>query len=221
MPSRGTAGPALPCEAMSSPAFDPLRPDPRPDPYPLYRELRERPSLYRAPDSGVWCVARYDDVQQVLRSPERFSSRAMFTMLLNNGYEGPPPLGWRQLLFLGELVLRTRLDPRDFATARNLIAEDGDRHTGMRNLVNRGFTPRQIADWEARAREVVAGCMTRLRRGERFDLMADLAVPLGRSSRIPMNAFGRRSPRCSASSGSCGAFGRPTSGSTSRASSCP
>jgi len=43
--------------------------------------------------------------------------------------------------------------------------------------VNRGFTPRQIADWEGRAREIVAGCVAKLHSGD-FDVVRDLAIPL-------------------------------------------
>jgi cytochrome P450 len=64
-------------------------------------------------------------------------------------------------------------------TARNLIAEDGERHTGLRKVVNRGFTPRRIAALETRVREVAAECVAKLtRRGESFDVIADLAVAL-------------------------------------------
>ncbi|MBM4383419.1 MAG: cytochrome P450 [Deltaproteobacteria bacterium] len=44
--------------------------------------------------------------------------------------------------------------------------------------MNRGFSPRRITLWEARAKEVVAECVAKLDRGERFDLVEDLSVPL-------------------------------------------
>jgi cytochrome P450 len=114
----------------------------------------------------------------VLRSPELFSSRAMFTFLMNQGHEGPPPLTWKMLRFLVRFVWKTRFNPREFTTARNLIAEDGTRHAAMRSIVNRGFTPRRIAAWEARARELVAESLAKLRTGGPFDVVEDLAIPL-------------------------------------------
>jgi cytochrome P450 len=48
----------------------------------------------------------------------------------------------------------------------------------MRAIVNRGFTPRRIGAWEARAQELVAGAMAKLRSGGSFDLVEDLAIPL-------------------------------------------
>jgi cytochrome P450 len=161
-----------------TPDYDPCRPEWRDDPYPRYRELRDRAPVYFAPETRAWCVSRYDDVMFVLRNPELFSSRAMFTFLMNQGQEGRPPLSWPMLRFLVRFVWRTRLNPLEFATARNLIAEDGERHSAMRAIVNRGFTPRRIAQWEARAIELVAGCMQKLRSGSPFDLVEDLAIPL-------------------------------------------
>lgn len=160
------------------PDYDPCLPDWRSDPYPHYRALRDEAPVYWAPKTGAWCVSRYEDVMFVLRSPELFSSRAMFTFLMNQGNEGRPPLSWPMLRFVLHFVWKARLDPFGFATSRNLIAEDGESHTAMRAIVNRGFTPRRIAAWEARARELVSDCMARLRSGEPFDLVEDLAIPL-------------------------------------------
>ncbi len=158
--------------------FDPFSSAWRQDPYPKYRELRDRAPVHRAEASGIWSVSRYEDVMHVLKTPEIFSSRAMFTQLMSSGHEGRPPLTWDVVRFLLALVVRTRLNPLEFATARNLIAEDGESHSQMRNIVNRGFTPRQIAAWEPRVRETVEGCLDRLRSGEPFDLVRDLAIPV-------------------------------------------
>jgi cytochrome P450 len=159
-------------------AYDPFRAEFRSDPYPHYRALRDDAPVHFAPEANVWCVSRYEDVQSVLRRDEVFSSRAMFTMLMNNGQDGMPRLTFRVLRFIALLFVRTRLNPFTFATARNLIAEDGDRHKGMREIVNRGFTPRRIASWEKRAHEIVAACLAGFERRERFDLIEELAIPL-------------------------------------------
>jgi cytochrome P450 len=102
----------------------------------------------------------------------------MFTFLMNGGNEGRPPLSWSMLRFLARFVWKVRLNPFEFATSRHLIAEDGDSHSAMRAIVNRGFTPRRIAAWESRARQLVEAAMSKLRSGERFDLVEDLAIPL-------------------------------------------
>ncbi len=158
---------ARPRASVTGMRYEPFLPEFSADPYSHYRVLRAQAPVHFAPEADVWCVSRYEDVQAVLRADDVFSSRAMFTMMMNAGYDGTPPITWEFVRFVGELFLRTRLNPLTFMTARNLIAEDGERHTGMRSLVNRGFTPRRIAAWEKR-----------LRGRARFDLVEELAIPL-------------------------------------------
>lgn len=158
--------------------YDPALPQWREDPYPHYRALRDEAPVHYAEKTGVWCVSRYDDVMFVLNTPELFSSRAMFSFLMNQGSDKAPPISWPMLLFVAKLAWKTRLNPFEFSRARNLIAEDGERHRAMRNIVNRGFTPRRIADWESRARQITAAAIEKLRKSPRFDLVEELAVPL-------------------------------------------
>ncbi len=155
--------------------FDPF--STQDDPYPIYRRLRDEAPVHYSEERRVWSVTRFDDVMHVLKSPELFSSRAMFTMLMAGGSERIR-ITWQTIPFLWKMIWKLRMNPLEFATARNLIAEDGARHASMRAIVNRGFTPRQISAWEPRVRELVEQCAAPLRRGEPFDLVADLAVPV-------------------------------------------
>jgi cytochrome P450 len=157
-------------------AFDPFAPPG--DPYPVYRQLRDEAPVHHAPERGIWSVTRYDDVMHVLKTPETFSSRAMFTVLLAGGTERRPPLSWNFLRMLWLITTKARLNPLEFHTARNLIAEDGESHAQMRAIVNRGFTPRRISALEGRVRELVSRCIGPLKRGEPFDVVRDLAVPV-------------------------------------------
>jgi cytochrome P450 len=158
-------------------AFDPLAVDAE-DPYPTYRRLRDEAPVHYSAARRTYSVTRFDDVMHVLETPELFSSRAMFTMIMAGGSEALPPLRWHFVRFLAKMVWKARLNPLEFHTARNLIAEDGDSHTSMRAIVNRGFTPRRVASWEGRIRELVEVCAAPLRRGEPFDVVRDLAVPI-------------------------------------------
>lgn len=158
--------------------YDPFSTALQADPYPKYRELRDEAPVHWSPEAQAFCVSRYDDVMTVLKDSTTFSSRAMFSQVMNGGHDGAPPLSWGLLRFVVALTLRTRLNPGSFATARNLIAEDGDSHAELRNIVNRGFTPRSINAWEPRIREIVDECLTGLRSGGAFDTIGDLAVPL-------------------------------------------
>ena len=60
----------------------------------------------------------------------------------------------------------TRLHPGGFIKARMLIASDGEEHFSLRNIVNRGFTPKHIAAWEPRARAMAEESVAPLRAGE-------------------------------------------------------
>jgi cytochrome P450 len=160
----------------SSVDFDPLAP--MDDPYPVYRRLRDEVPVHHNEARRMWSVTRFDDAMHVLKTPELFSSRAMFTMIMAGGREEMPPITREFLRFVWKIVTKVRLNPFEFFTARNLIAEDGERHASMRAIVNRGFTPRQIASWEPRVRALVEQCVAPLRRGEPFDVVADLAIPV-------------------------------------------
>lgn len=159
-------------------AFEPFDPALRADPYTAYRRLREEAPVHYAPGAEVWCVSRYEDVMHVLKEHETFSSHGMRIMLMQGGREGPPPVEWRLFRFIALVALKARMHPRNFGTARGLIMEDGVEHAEMRTIVNRGFTPRGIASLEPRVRELTAECLAPLERGEAFDVMKDLAIPL-------------------------------------------
>ncbi len=57
-----------------------------------------------------------------------------------------------------------------------MIDLDGRAHRRRRNLVNKGFTLRQVADREARIREISVGLIERARERGRFDLVKDVAA---------------------------------------------
>jgi cytochrome P450 len=159
--------------------YDPMSPRWRDDPYPVYRALRDRAPVHHAGAARMYCVSRYDDVQAVLNDPETFSSRAMFTVLMNGGEEGMPSLrDWQTLKSMARFLIATRARPLAFLNGRSLIAQDGAVHTGMRAIVNRGFTPRRVRGWEPRIRELVDESMAKLHGPDPFDVVRDLAVPL-------------------------------------------
>ena len=59
--------------------FDPLDPDWVADPYPLWREMRERwPVAHTERFMGVYFASRYEDVRDIAYDSEHFSSRRLF-----------------------------------------------------------------------------------------------------------------------------------------------
>jgi cytochrome P450 len=94
------------------------------DPNPVYRELRENHPLHYVAERDLWVISRYADVQATLKDPETFSSREG---VVPNGYVPEKP---------------------------TVIVMDPPRHTRMRHVVNRAFTPRRIEALSARIREI-------------------------------------------------------------------
>jgi len=134
-----------------TPSLNLLDPEVHEDPYAYYEELQRTARVFRVEPFGFHGVARYDDVAFVLKNPDKFSSRAMSSML---GELNPVP------------------------DARVLIATDPPVHTRLRSLVNRGFTPRSIAALEPRVREIMQDVLDRLTPGLPFDVVANVAIPL-------------------------------------------
>jgi cytochrome P450 len=102
----------------------------------LARLRRERPvAWHQHPDSGTgfWSLTRFDDVADATRDWETFSSASGIQVIT---------------------------EPEDQQRiGRSMISTDPPKHTKLRSLVNRGFTPRAVARVEAsvrqRAREIV------------------------------------------------------------------
>ncbi len=155
--------------------FEPYSHRWRENPYPKYRELRDSDPVHHSA-SDTWTVSRHADVSYVLKNADVFSSRGV------NRPQGRRELSSLDMLarmrLLVSMMTRMRANPWTMNRSRMLIQEEGDVHAVMRNTVNRGFTPRRIAAWEARIRELVEQAMARMGALEQFDLVHELAVPL-------------------------------------------
>jgi cytochrome P450 len=160
-------------------AFDPFDDTQRDDPYPAYAELRRRSPVTRIEKSGAFAVARYRDVAFVLRHPELFSSIAMQTMMssgLGPALASGLPAG--DGARVAELLERLPISLPEALAAPLLIASDPPRHGPMRSLVNRGFTPRRIAQLEPRVRAIARETLAALEGKPDFDIVSELFVPL-------------------------------------------
>ncbi|MGK5558063.1 cytochrome P450 [Actinomadura kijaniata] len=91
------------------------------DPYPIYARLREEAPLYRNDELDFWALSRHEDVARAFRDHTTFSSA--------NGVSLEPN-AW------GPHAHRTM----------SFLALDPPRHTRMRALVSRGFTPRRVKE---------------------------------------------------------------------------
>jgi len=123
------------------------------DPYPIYRALRAEAPAYRNDALNFWALSRHADVLAAFRDPVRFSNRNGVSL---------DPAAWT---------------PAAQATM-SFLAMDPPRHTRMRALVSRGFTPRRIADLEPRMRELARQHIDRFIDAGCCDFIRDFAGKL-------------------------------------------
>jgi cytochrome P450 len=144
---------------MMSARFDIFSTEAMEDPHPLFSELRRTSPVCPVTPEGWWAVSRHDDVVFVLKHPELFSSTG-----LRSG---------RDALMDPRLV-----DDPLFPDDASIISSDPPVHGRLRKLVNGAFAPRAMQRLEARVREITTERVEALIRQDRFDMLADLAVPL-------------------------------------------
>ncbi len=130
--------------------YDPYAYEMHEDPYPTYAALRADAPLYRNERLGFWALSRHADVLAGFRDVAKFSNR--------NGVSLDPASS----------------HPRAHAMM-SFLAMDPPRHTRMRALVSRGFTPRRIAELEPRIREIANGHIDRFIAAGRCDFIKDFA----------------------------------------------
>lgn len=135
-------------------AYRPLSPGFVADPYPLYRKLRERDPIHRSIFANQVVVSRYADVDRILRNHRTFGSD--FGGLTSSE---------------GSIATRKKLKS-------SMLTLDPPDHTRLRALVNRAFTPRQVAKMEEYIRVTAHALLDKVASAREFDLMKSFAVPL-------------------------------------------
>lgn len=134
------------------------------DPYPAYAWLRTHEPVRKTElPSGVeaWLVTRYDDARQALadqrlsKNPHHHSERGSH----GKGKVGIP--GERGANLMTHLL---NIDPPD--------------HTRLRRLVSKAFTPRRVAAFEPRVRELADTLVDGFAERGEADLIHEFAFPL-------------------------------------------
>jgi cytochrome P450 len=144
--------------------------------YDLYARLREEAPVYRTA-SGYWVVSRYEDVRTTLRDFERFSSVANQTEAY--GLSGDADaFDAETLQSLFAIVADMPIDVGELFAARAIVAADPPQHTRMREIANRGFTPRRIAELRGKIEAIVTECLGGADFSSEFDLVSNFTVPL-------------------------------------------
>ena len=131
---------------------NPLEPAFRLDPYPALKRLREIAPVHETP-LGIWRLSRYDDCVRMLRDL---------------------PVGVRRSDGTLPGVDESKLEnQRNF-----MLQQDPPKHTRLRKLVSRAFTPRAVAALAPAVDRIVAECLDRIEARGAFDLIAELALPV-------------------------------------------
>ncbi|TDC09187.1 cytochrome P450 [Streptomyces sp. 8K308] len=133
------------------------------DPYPAYAWLREHAPVHRAVlPSGVeaWLVTRYADARRALADP-RLSK--------NPGRHSAAEHATGRVGIPGE---------RDANVMTHLLNIDPPDHTRLRRLVSAAFTPRRVAEFEPRVRELTGRLVDGFAGRGSADLIGEFAFPL-------------------------------------------
>ena len=133
--------------------YDPYAYEVHENPYPVYRRLRDEAPLYKSKALEFWALSRHSDVLSALKDFETFSNR--------NG-----------------VSLDRDAFHSDADATMSFLAMDPPRHTRMRSLVSRGFTPRRVSDLEPRIRELAARYLDECAERGGCDFIADFAGKL-------------------------------------------
>ncbi|GAA1517414.1 cytochrome P450 [Nocardioides humi] len=118
---------------------------------------RERPiAWHEHPEcgKGFWSFVDYDDIREVTRDWQNFTSR-YGTRAHHDADQGKVRPG-----------------------SNAMIEMDPPEHTRFRRLVSKGFTPRQVAKMDEYIREQAKAVVGRFSTGEEVDFITDIARPL-------------------------------------------
>jgi hypothetical protein len=128
------------------------------DPYPTYGRLRAEAPVYRNDELDFWALSRHEDVMGAFRDSAHFSSRNGVSL---------DPAAWG----------------RNAHRSMSFLAMDPPRHTRMRALVSKGFTPRRVAELEPRVRQIARDLVEAAVERTSFDMIGDVA------GRFPMDVI--------------------------------
>jgi len=136
---------------MTAIYWDPLTPELRDDPYPLWRRMRDEAPVYYNDRLDFFAFSRFHDVEAANRDADTFSSNHGTTL---------------------ETMSTTPVE------TGMIIWLDPPKHTMLRKLVSRAFTPRRISMIEDRIREFSARLLDAQVGSGRFDYVHDFSAIL-------------------------------------------
>ena len=153
-------------------------------PHAWFAARRAEGPVWQHPRSGddgptVWSVLGYDEVVALGRCPHILSSDQA-----NGGVTGLGPGDELQAVFDDTLSQAGAAGVASDAP-KHLLTLDPPEHTGYRKIVNRGFTPRQIALLEDQVRSLLDELLDAHPPGQPFDFTTEVSM------KLPVNVIAR------------------------------
>jgi cytochrome P450 len=131
------------------------------NPYPLYHRLRSEDPVHWDDSLGGWMILRYDDVTTAVLDPKRLGSDRTTAYLQKIPEE-----------------LRDHFQPFVETRSNMILFTDPPKHTRLRNMVNKAFTPRVVEGLKPTIQQTTNDLIDKaLEKGE-IDIIRDLAYPL-------------------------------------------
>ncbi len=128
------------------------------DPYPTYARLRAEAPVFYNEELDFFAYARHADVLAAFRDVDHYSNA--YGVSLDPAAFGP-----------------------DAHRAASFLAMDPPRHTRMRSIVGKSFTPRRVAAMEEGIRKLAVAHLGQVLQAGSFDFIADFA------GRLPMDVI--------------------------------
>lgn len=122
--------------------------------------MRENDPVYYDKRLGAWVITRYDDVAEVLRSPNFSVDR--------NGEIGRN----------GSALLAEQLESVNKKVREFMVFSDPPRHTRLRAAVSKAFQPQALRTLEPLVEEFAHGLLDDLAGSASFDVLHDYGEPL-------------------------------------------
>ena len=139
--------------------FDPMTPEQRECPFPLYARARREMPVFYSERFDLWVVTRYQDIVAILKDPLRFSSAQ--SLAVDSGIA--PEV---------QAVLDT-----GYPATPTMVTADPPVHTRFRQLVGKAFTSRRVEVMEPRMHEIAHKLVDGFYRKGSADIVREYAYP--------------------------------------------
>ncbi|AEG50952.1 Linalool 8-monooxygenase [Sphingobium chlorophenolicum L-1] len=141
--------------------YSPFSPDQVDNPFPVLAEARATAPVFFSEELGMWVVTRYADVRYIYENPEIFSSSAVLSSRTD----------------LPEAIVAEFGDWRP-PLDKEVVMTDPPRHTRLKRLMMRAFTPGRILKFEPWIREIAEGLLDGLEGVDECDIVERYTAPL-------------------------------------------